>query len=133
MDDYHLRAGTLDDCEALIHHRVAMFQDMGLEFDAQALAREYGAWLRAHMTDGDYRAWVIEDANRAIVAGGGLSILPWPPGPRYFAGRVGFVYNVYTEPPQRGHGLARRLMEAMHAFCRREGIGALALNASQFG
>jgi len=47
--------------------------------------------------------------------------------------RCGFVFNVYTAAPHRKQGLARRLMEAMHDYCRAEGIERVVLNASTFG
>ena len=59
-----------------------------------------------------------------------MTILPWPPGPRYVGGRLAFVYNVYTEPAHRRRGLARMIMEAIHAWCRDDGIGVAGLNAS---
>ena len=133
MSDYRLRVASAADQDVLVHHRVAMFQDMGIHFDADAVGEEYRAWLLPQLRAGDYRAWVVEDDSGGVVAGGGLSILPWPPGPRYPGGRVAFVYNVYTEPAHRHRGLARRLMDAVHAFCRAEGITNVALNASQFG
>ena len=86
---------------------------------------------------GTYVAWVVEaasaDGPAQIVAGGGATLIPWPPGPRYPGHRLAFVYNVYTEPAHRGRGLARRVMDAIHEFCRAEGIGSLALNASTSG
>jgi GNAT superfamily N-acetyltransferase len=65
-----------------------------------------------------------------VVAGGGICVLAWPPGPQTCGDRLAFVYNVYTEPAHRRQGLARRLMETVHAWCRDAGIGALALNSS---
>jgi GNAT superfamily N-acetyltransferase len=131
--NYHLRAATFDDADALVHHRIAMFVDMGLNFDHATLDRAYRTWLSTVMPEGVYRAWVAETSAGEIVAGGGITILPWPPGPRYLGDRVGFVYNVYTEPAHRGRGLARRVMGAIHDWCRAEGITSLALNASQAG
>jgi hypothetical protein len=32
---YRVREATLDDLDALVHHRVAMFTDMGVELDAR--------------------------------------------------------------------------------------------------
>ena len=56
-----------------------------------------------------------------------------PPGPQYPGDRLAFVYNVYTEAAHRRRGLARRLMDAMHAWCRANGVGSMALNASRDG
>jgi GNAT superfamily N-acetyltransferase len=109
-----------------------MFQDMGITV-GPALDRTFRAWLRDKMRDGTYHAWVVEDASHHIVAGAGASVLPWPPGPQYMSDRIAVVYNVYTEPAHRRHGLARRLMEAIHSWCRETGIVSVALNASRDG
>jgi GNAT superfamily N-acetyltransferase len=132
MSDYRLRVATLDDLDVLVHHRVAMFQDMGVALDAAAIAGAFGPWLLEMMPKGLYRAWVVGSGSQ-VVSGGGITILPWPPGPRYLGGRLAFVYNVYTEPEHRRRGLGKMVMAAIHAWCRQEQIGSLALNASQFG
>src|SRR5262245_26218663 len=132
MADYRVRAATIADVDVLMHHRIAMFQDMGVRLDAAAVDAAFRPWLLDMMPKGIYRAWVVEADDR-VISGGGITILPWPPGPRYFSGRLAFVYNVYTEPEHRRQGLGRMVMEAVHAWCRDEQIGSLALNASQFG
>ena len=132
MSDYRLRVATLDDLDVLVHHRIAMFQDMGVPLDAAALAGAFRPWLLEMMPKGLYRAWVVESGS-LVISGGGITILPWPPGPRYLGGRLAFVYNVYTEPEHRRQGLGKMVMEAIHGWCRQEQIGSLALNASQFG
>jgi GNAT superfamily N-acetyltransferase len=133
MSFYRLRRATLDDAAILARHRNDMFTDMGVELNAPALAKEFVAWLETTMPAGSYHAWVIEAAAGEIVAGGGMTIIPWPPGPRYPSGKLAFVYNVYTEPPHRGRGLARQIMAAIHAFCGDCGISSAALNASRLG
>src|SRR5438128_12380948 len=42
---YLVREATLDDSDVLIHHRVAMFSDMGEPFDRAALEASYREWL----------------------------------------------------------------------------------------
>jgi GNAT superfamily N-acetyltransferase len=85
------------------------------------------------MSAGTYRAWLVQEGDGAIVGGGGITILPWPPGPRYMGAQLAFVYNVYVEPAHRRRGLAKRIMETIHAFCRDHGITSIALNASRDG
>ncbi len=85
------------------------------------------------MRTGAYRAWLVEDSGGRVAAGGGITILPWPPGPRYPGGRLAFVYNVYTEPEHRRRGLARLVMDTIHDWCRDADILSLALNASLDG
>lgn len=133
MPDYRIRPATLDDADALVHHRIAMFQDMGVSFDATSLAANFRRWLIDMMPNGGYRAWVAETGQSEIIAGGGITILPWPPGPRDLGDRLAFVYNVYTEPAHRHRGLGRHIMEAIHSWCRQERVYSLALNASRLG
>jgi GNAT superfamily N-acetyltransferase len=106
---------------------------MGTPFDEPAIARLSRDWLRASMPAGTYRAWVVEDEARTIVAGGGMTLIPWPPGPSPLLGQVAFVYNVYTEPAHRRRGLARLVMTAIHDWCGDAGVAAIALNASRDG
>ena len=131
--DYRVRPATFADADVLVRHRVGMFTDMGMAMDAAALEAAFRAWLAEMMPAGTYRAWLVETADGTVVGGGGITILPWPPGPRYPGDRLAFVYNVYTDPPHRRRGLARLVMDAIHTFCHDAGITSLALNASEDG
>src|SRR4030095_16353264 len=55
------------------------------------------------------------------------------PAPRYPGRQLAFVYNVYTEPAHRRRGVARLLMDAIHAWCREHDVSSVALNASADG
>jgi len=133
MPTYHVRPATLDDADALARHRLAMFSEMGTSIDAGSVDRAFRRWLADVMGTGAYQAWVVETDARSIVAGGGMLVLPWPPGPHYLGGRIGFVYNVYTEPAHRRRGLAQGVMTAIHQWCRDHAIGVVGLNASAAG
>ena len=141
MPSYSLRRATLADVDALVRHRIRMFEDMGRlsapEVNVDRLIAEYRAWLIDMMPSDSYVSWVVDDMDpgraRTIVSGGGATIIPWPPGPVYPGSRLAFVYNVYTEPEHRGRGLARQVMDAIHGFCREAQIHSVALNASTFG
>jgi len=132
-DEYRVRAATLADADVLVRQRVAMFTDMRVTLDAAALDARFRAWLAETMPAGIYRAWLAETAGGDAAAGGGITIIPWPPGPQYAGDRLAFVYNVYTEPAHRRRGLARRIMEVIHHWCRDAGITSVALNASRDG
>jgi len=133
MLTYRVRPATIDDVDALIRHRIGMFTDMGLSIDVEAITRTFSEWLAEMMPAGTYRAWIADIAGGEIVAGAGITILPWPPGPMSLTGRMAFVYNVYTEPPYRSRGLGRTLMESIHGWCRQNGIDTVGLNASTAG
>ena len=131
--NYRTRAATVADADVLVRHRIAMFTDMGVPVDAVALDQAFRAWLNETMPAGTYRAWLAVAEGGEVAGGGGITIIPWPPGPRYPGDRLAFVYNVYTEPAHRRRGLARLIMDTIHGWCRGEGITSLALNASRDG
>jgi GNAT superfamily N-acetyltransferase len=131
MSEYRVRPATVDDIDVLVHHRLSMFSEMGTAFDAPVVRQLFRDWLLKRMPAGDYRAWVCVAPSGDIAAGAGITLLIWPPGPSAISGeRVAFVYNVYTEPAHRKRGLARRLMDTVHTWCRENGVGAVGLNAA---
>ena len=133
MSTYRIRAATLDDVNALVRHRLGMFADMGTAIDAAAIEMAFRGWLAEMMPAGVYRGWVVTNERDEIVGGGGMTVLPWPPGPWYAGGRIAFVYNVYVAPSHRRRGIARQLMQTIHDWCRQNGIGVIGLNASPEG
>jgi GNAT superfamily N-acetyltransferase len=130
---YTIRPATINDIPHIVEHRAAMFRDMGIpaEFDDMAAATE--SWLRHAIPSHTYRGWLAVTSSGDVAGGGGLIVIPWPPGPMTMDPRCGFIFNVYTAPSYRQQGLGRRLMDAMHDWCREEGIERVVLNASTFG
>ena len=131
MPDYRIRPAILDDVSTLVRHRLAIFTEMGTAIDADAVGAAFREWVTVLLPAGTYHAWIVEAAGGQVVAGGGLTILPWPPGPWALGGRMAFVYNVYTEPAHRRRGIAAMIMQTIHAWCQEEGIGIAGLNASR--
>lgn len=130
---YRVREATPDDADVLVRHRIGMFTDMGLPLDAAALDAAFRLWLAEKMPEGIYRAWLVETDDGAIAGGGGISILPWPPGPSYMGDKIAVVYNVYTDPAHRRQGLARLIMNAIHTWAADHDITSIVLNASRDG
>ena len=132
MPGYHVRSATVSDIDVLVRHRLGMFAEMGTSV-ADGVAGAFRQWLEQMLPAEAYKAWLVHTDDGHVVAGGGLTILPWPPGPSSVASRVAFVYNVYTEPEHRHRGLARTLMMHIHDWGRENGVGVVMLNASQAG
>jgi len=133
MTHYTIRPATMADVPIIIHHRHAMFTEMGLAGDYEALDKDFRQWLQQALVNQGYYGWMVETAAGEIVGGGGLSLLPRPPSPQDLNHHLAFVYNVYTEPAHRRQGLARRIMETIHQWCRERGLKTVALHASEFG
>jgi GNAT superfamily N-acetyltransferase len=128
------RTATAGDCATILHHRRAMFQEMGVgtaqELDRMSQIVE--PWLRSALTDGSYRGWLAEE-DATVIAGGGLLVYPWPAGPKDPYNRRVTIFNVYTEPSHRKRGLARQLMLLMMDWLRAEGFQSIVLHASDEG
>jgi len=132
-EDYAIREATTADIPAVVHHRLAMFADMGVQVDQQAVERAFTTWVESHLPSGTYRGWLVNASDGTVVAGAGITLLPWPPGPRELSGRLPIVYNVFTEREHRRRGLARMLMERIHQWCREAGHSVVGLAASVEG
>jgi GNAT superfamily N-acetyltransferase len=130
---YSIRPATIADIPSIVEHRERMFREMGIPAAFEDMAPATETWLRHALPSQTYRGWVAVAADGSVAAGGGLIVIPWPPGPMTMDPRCGFVFNVFTETAHRKQGLARRLMDAMHEWCRGEGIERVVLNASSFG
>ena len=131
---YLVRRATPADAATVARHRVEMFRDMGILAAAHApldVARRRA--LGQGLADGSYRGWLVEEAG-TVVAGGGLVLRPLLPRPGHADGGVeAYVLNVYTDPPHRRRGLARRLMDEILAWCDAEGVQRVSLHASDDG
>ena len=82
MSAITIRLATPEDMPTLVHHRTAMFAEMGLGSDESRSAVEpaYATWAARKIAEGSYMTWLACDGD-SIVAGLGMWILDWPPGP----------------------------------------------------
>ena len=129
-----LRPATSEDVPELLLHRRGMYEAMGYT-DDKALAgmmKTSEPYLREAMANGTLHAWVAEAEGRVI--GGGLIIVsPWLSHPYDQECRRATVLNMYVDPEFRRQGIARKLMQTMIAWCRKQGFAGVALHASDQG
>jgi GNAT superfamily N-acetyltransferase len=135
MEEIRIRPASVDDLLHILHHRRAMFSDMGCQDEAilDQMQATSETFLRESMPKGAYRGWLAEMGGGRIVAGGGIAILPWPGSPEDPRPKRGWILNIYTEPEFRRRGIARQVMETIVAWCRADGFRAVNLHASEFG
>ena len=134
-DTCSIRLATLADAEIIIHHRQAMFFEMGYRDQAalDAMTAAFGPWLRSKMEAGEYLTWFAVASRGSIEAGLGLWLMDWPAHMIGPGARRANILNVYTEPGSRRRGLARRLMQAALEWCGSHGIRAVILHSSDDG
>lgn len=130
-----IRRASVEDLKHILHHRLAMFLEMGFHDAAvldhvEAVSREY---FSEALRIGAYLGWLAEEPDGRVVGGGGILVAAWPGFPGDALAKRAWILNMYTEPRARQRGVARRLMQAMTDWCRSEGYGAVWLHASSAG
>jgi GNAT superfamily N-acetyltransferase len=134
MGEVHIRKAGAEDLATILHHRRAMFEEMGEPGELlDRIERVSADYFRDALATGAYQAWLGETPEGEIACGGGILIAAWPGFPGQGRAQRASILNMYTEPKSRRLGLAKRLMETMIAWCRAEGFGSVSLHASEFG
>jgi len=133
--EFSIREASVADLPHLIHHRRAMFEDMGhrdiavLNDVDKASAKYFEHALR----EGTYKAWLAEHSNGEVVAGGGIVLAHWPGFPGESLAQRAWILNIYTEPQARRRGLAKQLLHVIIDWCRAHGLATVSLHASPAG
>jgi GNAT superfamily N-acetyltransferase len=130
-----IREANSSDLTHLLHHRRAMFEEMGFRDPAvlnqvEESSREY---FTVAVRTGTYKAWLAEDPNGRVVAGGGLVIADWPGYPGENIAKRAWILNMYTEPEARRRGVAQKLLKVIIEWCRVAGFRCVSLHASPAG
>jgi GNAT superfamily N-acetyltransferase len=133
MTQYFLRQATIDDVAFITRQRHAMFAEMGEVGNYAEANRRFSTWLQQAMRNQLYFGWFFETAQGDIAAGGGVMLAPTPPSPMDMNEYRGYVQNIYTEPAHRHQGLARKIVETIHQWCREQNLQTMVLHTSQFG
>ena len=130
-----IRRARAEDLKHILHHRLAMFEEMG--FRDGAVLDRVEAVSRVYFTEafrgGTYLGWMAEGSDGRVVGGGGIVVAGWPGYPGENHAKRAWILNMYTEPDARRCGVARRLMQKMIEWCRSEGYGSVSLHASESG
>jgi GNAT superfamily N-acetyltransferase len=133
--EINVRKAGLKDLKHLLHHRRAMFEEMGFQDLATLdrvddVSREY---FTEALRIASYKAWLAEASDGRIIGGGGILIANWPGYPGENHAKRAWILNMYTEPEARRRGVAKRILEVMIDWCRSEGFSAVSLHASHAG
>lgn len=131
----HIRKAGIEDLQHLLHHRRAMFEEMGFRDSAaldsmERLSRQYFSEALRLAT---YHGWLAEELSGSVVGGGGIVVAPWPGYPGENRAERVWILNMYTQPAARRQGVARRLLHVMLEWCQQRGFRAVSLHASSAG
>ncbi|HEX4489128.1 MAG TPA: GNAT family N-acetyltransferase [Terriglobales bacterium] len=129
-----IREARVEDIPQVVRHRIGMYEAMevGDPESREEMATASAKILPQAIRDGSFRGWLAE-VDGKVVAGGGLFVTSWLSHPGDLICRKATVLNVYTDPEYRRQGIARKLMEVIVEWCRKEGFANLFLHASHEG
>ena len=84
------------------------------------------------LQDGSHAAALAFDGGRVVGAGGVsfFQVLPTYSNP---SGQKAYIMNMYTDPAYRRRGIARSILEMLVQECKRHGITAISLEATDMG
>lgn len=133
--EIQIRKAGIDDLKYLLHHRRAMFKEMGFRDPAvlaqvEESSREY---FTEALRTGAYQAWVAENEKGSVVGGGGIVIANWPGYPGENLAKRAWILNMYTEPEARRCGVANKILQVILDWCRAAGFRGVFLHASPAG
>jgi GNAT superfamily N-acetyltransferase len=130
-----IRTANVDDLKHILHHRRAMFEEMGHRDPAVLNQVEQSSqeYFSEALRTGTYKAWLAEDPNGRVVAGGGIVIAHWPGFPGEHLAKRAWILNMYTEPEARRRGVAKQLLEVIIDWSRAAGFRSVSLHASPAG
>src|ERR1700722_12579495 len=131
-----LRRATVDDAALLTEHRHRMFADNNLATEQRYndMDHNFLPWVFERLGDGRYIGLLLEDDDtHQVVAGAGIYFMDWPPHYLDPTPTRAYLLNFYTEPEDRGQGLAKQLLAACVAECHSRNIAVITLHASRFG
>ncbi len=99
------RPVTTDDLALICEQRERMFRESNTPGRTEDIlttqTTSFRNWLTPRLRDGSYFGYLVEDAGKPV-AGIGLMLIDWPPGPSHPASdKRGYVLNVFVEPSHR--------------------------------
>lgn len=134
-DEFRIRKATRGDVAEVVRQRRLLFEDVGFGDLAAIPAMEEAMrrYLEVALENASFHAWLASTPAGAAIGGGAVVIHSHPPSTKEVYPRRAQILNVYTDPAHRRRGVARRLMEAMLAWCREQGYATVSLHATDAG
>ncbi|HTX03902.1 MAG TPA: GNAT family N-acetyltransferase [Candidatus Acidoferrales bacterium] len=130
MPTFSIREAGPNDIDLVARRRVAMAEESGGTKMSEALVKATHRWLRQNTERGIMRSWLAECDGKVV---GSVSCRIRETSPREFdlAGKEAYVQHLYVDPPYRGLGIGRALMQALLDWCAANGHSRIALRTSE--
>lgn len=128
---------TTEDLELICQQRERIFRESNAPGRTEEIlatqTAHFRPWLAQRLREKSYFGYIVEDAGKPV-AGIGLMLIDWPPGPSHpTSDKRGYVLNVFVEPSHRRKGLAAILMELADRDFAARGASYAVLHSTRMG
>ena len=130
------RAGTPDDDDAVIEHYLAIWKSYGVpDHHFSENARDsVAAFLAASRVASEGGVVIAERGGRVVGSVGYERQAPqFPEVLKRDVRKVGYIWSVYVDPAERGHGIATAMVVLAVERLKSIGCTMIALHASEAG
>jgi ribosomal protein S18 acetylase RimI-like enzyme len=132
---FEIRRATVQDIEEIAKLRLELIKELGEVRSEQEEAliltatREY---LEEALSSNEFISYLAL-ANHQVISVSGMVLFKRPPFLENLKGLKAYILNMYTNPPYRGKGLAKKLLENCMEECKKIGVKRIWLHASDDG
>jgi len=134
--DILIREANAEDAQHLATFRYLMFSEMKPETDLTPVREAFIVEATAYYENAVGRQDIysaVATAEGKVVGCGTLILKERPPSIRALKNIVGDILNIFVTPEFRHQGIAKQIMETLHAEAQHRGAKRVVLTASQFG
>ncbi|HEY1728610.1 MAG TPA: GNAT family N-acetyltransferase [Candidatus Baltobacteraceae bacterium] len=130
MPTFSIREAGPEDVDLIARRRIMMAEESGGTKVSAQLAEATRRWLRENTQRGTLCSWVAQSDGKVV---GSVSCRIRETSPREFdlAGREAYVQHLYVDPPYRGLGIGRALMQTLLDWCAANNHSRIALRTSE--
>jgi ribosomal protein S18 acetylase RimI-like enzyme len=127
-----IRQAITTDIPGLVKNRMDFIFCLKNIMPPQIFEGKTKAYFEQHLGGKDFAAWVAIEGDE-IVSACMLCITDQIPTPICPNGKMGYVYNVFTQEAYRGQGLATHLLKELQRYSAEQGILSIRLQATKDG
>lgn len=130
-----VRSVRASDLDEVVRQRLGLLRDT--RYASLAAIRRYvprfRRWFRRELRAGRLWGVLAESPDGRAVGGGLVWLQPRAPSPRFPQQEGPYLFSVFTDPDQRGRGVATRVVRALVEGARDRGYARIELHATESG
>jgi ribosomal protein S18 acetylase RimI-like enzyme len=132
---FEIRRATVQDIEEIVKLRLELFKELGearSEQEGSLILTATRNYLEEALSNNEFISYLALE-NHYVISVSGMVLFKRPPYLENLKGLEAYILNIYTLPPYRGKGLARKLLENCIEECKKIGVKRIWLHASYDG